>query len=542
MPYATLLESRNRGGETAQKAAMQAAAAKTVLNSASQSAKVAVNSAGHSMMAALKKHQNSSSHARTGEESQNQCSMGLKSLWWHARVSGDFGQESQNQSSTGAKSLWGLPAALWKANTGMENTVCSRDADFAKVEPSHSQHASDEDEDEDEDVESSWPQMNTSTAVEDGHVQYAVDKYEESAFLLSDSSTTASQSFLSESEHDVDESEHGEGLTDRPTDELVLEEFCCLGQCGVPLRSRYEVWHLQFGEAEFGDVDDLQRSVPAETARQIDLDVPRTRTQWMNKSDRTTLRRVLRAYAVYDPVVGYCQGMSDIAAMFVLLGFDESASLHGLISITQTCCPGYFCPSLKGYLCDLYVLEVLINEVLSTETVQILKGLDVPLHALAADHLLSLGSHTWPLETVVSFWDLFLSEGSPAVFASFLALLKIYLPKSLQEHRAYMRKEDDVYQTSASSKGAYGSTLFGGGTMWHYLEICDAALGKRNDKRAGAQPVQSFMDGPEQVEVFTKAVSRGVSEDLSAILEQTHQLLPCVPMSRIESLRRSYFQ
>lgn len=238
---------------------------------------------------------------------------------------------------------------------------------------------------------------------------------------------------------------------------------------------------------DVGDVEVLQHSLPADVAHQIDLDVPRTRSQCMGESEQLMLRRVLRAYAAHDPAVGYCQGMNDIAAVFVLSGFQESQVLRGLCSVSKSCCPDYFCGSLKGYVRDVAVLGVLVRELLPPETVELLDGLDVPLNMLAADHFLALASHTWPLEAVVRLWDLFLSEGPPAVFASFLALLQLYLPKGAEEHRI-------------------GSAM---------------------------NPI----DAPERVEEFRKAVSRGVTEDLNTILEKTCELIPSIPMSRVENLR-----
>lgn len=225
----------------------------------------------------------------------------------------------------------------------------------------------------------------------------------------------------------------------------------------------------------------LQCNVPAEVAHQIELDVPRTKPQWMSEADCTMLQRVLLAYASYDPEVGYCQGMSDIASVFVLLGFDDSASLNGLCSMLNCCCPDYFCPSLKGYVLDLSVLQVLVCELLPPEAVQVLDSMDVPLHTLAADHFLALASHTWPLEAVVRLWDLFFLHGSSAVFASFLAVLQVYLPA----------------QREASTQG------------------------------------------PEKVEALMNSISSGVAKDLDTILVQTRQLIPHIPMSRIESLRLS---
>lgn len=248
-----------------------------------------------------------------------------------------------------------------------------------------------------------------------------------------------------------------------------------------PAPDRRELWPLQFFLEEVLDLDMMQGSVPAGIAHQIEIDVLRTRSLSMRESDRVTLRRVLHAYATLDPVVGYCQGMSDIAAVFVLQGLDESDSLRGLCSISRSCCPDYFCPSLAGFLRDMVVLEVLASEILPSASVQMLESLDVPLTLLAADHFLTLASHTWPLEAVKRLWDIFLVEGSCAVFASFLVLLQLYLPNT------------------------------------HHSE--------------------KFMDGPEKVKAFTRAVAKGVVEELDIILEQTRQFLLDLPMSRIERLR-----
>jgi hypothetical protein len=286
---------------------------------------------------------------------------------------------------------------------------------------------------------------------------------------------------LSDSEHDGDESEY---CSITPVADTSLPGLLHFASREMPLKCRQQFWQRCFSVTEVGDVESLQTSVPSDLAHQIDLDVPRTSPHSLGESDRSVLRRVLRAYATYDPVVGYCQGMNDIVGVFVRLGFNESESLCGLSSMLKSCCPDYFCPSLKGYLCDMAVLKVLVGEVLSSEMVQTLDDLDVPLHAFAAHHFFTLAAHTWPLEAVVRLWDLLFLEGSSAVFASFLALLQLYLPR--------------------------------------------------------VRNLAGCLDGPEQVEAFLKAVSNGVAEELDSILEHTRQLIQHIPMSRIECLRRGF--
>jgi len=126
------------------------------------------------------------------------------------------------------------------------------------------------------------------------------------------------------------------------------------------------------------------------------------------------------------------------------------------------------------------VLENLIHRILSPEICERLHSMNLPLHTFAADHFLSLGAHTWPLESLARFWDLLFMEGSAAVFASFLALLQLYLPLD---------------------------------------EPC------------------SCVDTSDQVQAFMKSVANGVANDCDLILVKTWELLPLIPNSLLVILR-----
>lgn len=73
--------------------------------------------------------------------------------------------------------------------------------------------------------------------------------------------------------------------------------------------------------------------------RQIDLDIERTlRDHVLFKirfsSAQVSLFKILVAYSNLDPAVGYCQGMSTVAA-FLLLYFEEEVAFKVLTSIMQ---------------------------------------------------------------------------------------------------------------------------------------------------------------------------------------------------------------
>jgi hypothetical protein len=103
----------------------------------------------------------------------------------------------------------------------------------------------------------------------------------------------------------------------------------------------------------------------------------------------------------------------------------------------------------------------------------------VPLEVLASNHFLTLASQSWPLQATVQLWDLLLLEGSPALFASFLALLDLFLPSE---------------------------------------EEADAA-------------------SKHPVELFRAAMLTGLREDLPAVLQRMRELIPEIPEGLLESLR-----
>jgi len=196
---------------------------------------------------------------------------------------------------------------------------------------------------------------------------------------------------------------------------------------------------------------------------------------------------VLRANAAADPAIGYCQGVNNIAAVFLILGFEEDKTLCGLRSLLRGCCPGYHAPDLAGLRRDALVLGALARQILPEATWQRFEGLDVPLELLASEHFLTLASASWPLAATARLWDLIFLEGQPAVFASFIALLQLYLPSEMR-------------------------------------------------------PVEGPMPGQleevlEPVDVFNAAVLRGVHEELETILRRTRELIPHCPQHAIDKFR-----
>mmetsp|Transcript_67004 Transcript_67004/g.195917 ORF Transcript_67004/g.195917 Transcript_67004/m.195917 type:complete len:505 (+) Transcript_67004:73-1587(+) len=215
-------------------------------------------------------------------------------------------------------------------------------------------------------------------------------------------------------------------LAGRPASELSLEELQPLVNAGMPLKYRHVLWPQWLPEKDLGDIDELQSQAADAASKQVELDIPRTQPAWLGYENRHTLRRVLNAYAARDPRTGYCQGMNFLAMVFIVLGFSEAVVFAGLCHLLEDVCPGYHNLGLEGYLRDTAVLGVLVHRKLPAVH-QCLEAHDLQLNILALDHFVTLASRSWPLWTTVRLWDIILLEGSPAVFASFLAALELYL-------------------------------------------------------------------------------------------------------------------
>ena len=114
---------------------------------------------------------------------------------------------------------------------------------------------------------------------------------------------------------------------------------------GVSAELRAEVWPLLLGsQPDAAAYDALQRRCDAldaaggdadarysEARRVIAVDVPRTPLpeppgSAAHAEAAARLTRLLRAFAVHDPPVSYCQGMSEIAARFLRVFPDDEAS------------------------------------------------------------------------------------------------------------------------------------------------------------------------------------------------------------------------
>jgi len=148
-----------------------------------------------------------------------------------------------------------------------------------------------------------------------------------------------------------------------------------------------------------------------------------------DKGGEASLRRVLRAYSVIDPDVGYCQGMNFISAMFITLVSNEEEAFWLLENVMDTKSP---C-SMRGLFGDgmaqaqevLYIAEKVIQQYLPKIAAHFERE-NVHVTMFATQWLLTNYSSNFSFDLVTRVWDCFLIEGWKISYRVMLALLSIF--------------------------------------------------------------------------------------------------------------------
>lgn len=150
-----------------------------------------------------------------------------------------------------------------------------------------------------------------------------------------------------------------------------------------------------------------------------------------------SLRRVLTAFAHYQPQIGYCQSLNFLVGL-LLLFMDEERSFWMLVILTERIIPNVHLADLEGVHTDQGVLMLCVKEYLPTlwDTL----GTDFEGERLKEDNVLArlppvtLVTSSWfmslfvgvlPIETALRVWDILWYEGSKTIFRISLTIFKM---------------------------------------------------------------------------------------------------------------------
>lgn len=208
---------------------------------------------------------------------------------------------------------------------------------------------------------------------------------------------------------------------------------------GVPNSLRGQVWSRMLNlptvrEEQSGKYQEMREMAWkwSPDIRQIDLDVNRTyrdhimfRERYNSKQQE--LFNVLGAYSVYNLEIGYCQGMSQIAALLLMYLDEEDAfwALSVLVSDRKYSMHGFFIPGFPKLLRYQEHHDKIMNKFLPKLKKHLDKnGVDTGIYTLKWFFQCFLDRI--PFKLTLRVWDVYLLEGERVLTAMAYNLLKLH--------------------------------------------------------------------------------------------------------------------
>ncbi|XP_032823381.1 TBC1 domain family member 10A-like [Petromyzon marinus] len=140
------------------------------------------------------------------------------------------------------------------------------------------------------------------------------------------------------------------------------------------------------------------------------------------------LFRVLKAYTVYRPEEGYCQGQAPVAAV-LLMHMPAEEAFWCFVQICEKYLPGYYSAGLESLQLDGEILFALLRKV-SLIGYRHLKWHSVDPVLYMTEWFMCVFSRTLPWDSVLRVWDMFFCEGVKTMFRVGLVLLRHALGNS----------------------------------------------------------------------------------------------------------------
>ncbi|XP_062861835.1 TBC1 domain family member 8 [Trichomycterus rosablanca] len=198
---------------------------------------------------------------------------------------------------------------------------------------------------------------------------------------------------------------------------------------GIPKSLRGEMW-LTFSDT-YSSLNThphyysnlLERRTNEHTSDEIERDLRRSLPEhaaFQSETGISALRRVLNAYALRNPGIGYCQSMNILASVLLLYTREEEA-FWLLVTVCERMLPDYFNLRVIGAQVDRSVFEELIRERLPhlAERVPDLSSLS----SLSLSWFLALFLSVVPFCSGLRILDCFFFHGVKVIFQLGLAVL-----------------------------------------------------------------------------------------------------------------------
>ncbi|KAK3838322.1 MAG: rab-GTPase-TBC domain-containing protein [Linnemannia elongata] len=202
-------------------------------------------------------------------------------------------------------------------------------------------------------------------------------------------------------------------------------------QRGVPSALRGLIWQL-LAKSKDSQLESTFAELLKSTSsheKQITRDMTRTfpNHEYFTAEGglgQEALFNVAKAYSLYDPEVGYCQGISFIVGP-LLLNMPEEEAFCMLVRMMQTYeMRGHYTPDMEKLQLRLYQFEQLMEETVPM-VFKHLRNQGIRSTMYASQWFMTVFAYKFPLELVFRVYDILFVEGADALLRFAIALLKM---------------------------------------------------------------------------------------------------------------------
>jgi len=203
-------------------------------------------------------------------------------------------------------------------------------------------------------------------------------------------------------------------------------------RAGIPDLFRGSVWARLSGATQAMELHpDVYAELKAEhtpAEARITRDLARTLPdeeffQQRGVRGQCMLNNVIRAYAVYDPQVGYCQGVNFLTAVLLLHMREEEAFWTLERLMTHYHLRHLFLPGSPNLAVWLYKLRVVL-EMVCPRLARHLDHLGVEVEVYTQQWLITMFSYLFPRALCYRVWDLVMVQGFDVVIRVAVAALR----------------------------------------------------------------------------------------------------------------------
>jgi hypothetical protein len=216
-------------------------------------------------------------------------------------------------------------------------------------------------------------------------------------------------------------------------DETPRAKIRSLTRKGIPDALRDQVWRrlVSTGLADNDLIQNFPRLVQKESANEQVIMWDLTRTFPGNKFfaeaggvGQTRLYNICKAYSVYDEEVGYCQGLSFVAAELILHMPEEDAFCLFIKIMYDYKVRDMFKKGFANMQLKYFQLTKMVEKHIP-DLFAHFRELGVEVHMFCTQWFLTVYATKFPLCTAYQILDVFLSEGPLVLFNIALGLLKL---------------------------------------------------------------------------------------------------------------------